>query len=118
MPTDSVIDQEELFSRLSGDVDLLREVIELFKEEYPPLLADIEAALLQRDSVMLQNAAHSLKGAVAVFSARKVYDAALRMEMMGRNEDFTDDRKAFEDLKIGLSGLVRALHALDLRKAS
>ena len=118
MSSEPVIDQEELFTRMSGDVELLREVIELFKEEYPPLLTDIEVALMQGDAIMLQNAAHTLKGAVAVFSGKSVYEAALKLELMGRNDDLTGGREVYETLKSELNRLIIALTSLDLRRAS
>ena len=118
MLPNQVIDHDELFSRMSGDIELLREVIELFREEYPPLVEDIRDSLMQRDAMMLQNAAHSLKGAVAVFSAKDVYNAALKLELMGRNKDFNRGVEAFANLKSELDKLQHELNALEIRKAS
>jgi hypothetical protein len=52
-------------SRLDGDEELLREVVELVQEEWLGKSAEIEDALARSDGEALAAAAHFLKGAVA-----------------------------------------------------
>ena len=70
--------------RLGGDEELLREVAELFLDEYPMLLKEIRSAAMSRDADALQRAAHSMKGSVSNFGADDVYQAAFILEKKGR----------------------------------
>ena len=59
------------------------------------------AATLKRWS----RAAHKLKGSVANFAAPIAYDAALRLEVMGRNGHLDDAPEALEELESALEDL-------------
>jgi signal transduction histidine kinase/DNA-binding response OmpR family regulator/HPt (histidine-containing phosphotransfer) domain-containing protein len=81
-----------------GDLDLLRELIELFLTNCPRLLAEIDAAVARRDAGALEQFAHRLKGAVGVFADRPAFDAAQRLERAGRRADFHDVDEAHASL--------------------
>ena len=107
-----VIDREELMNRLDGDMELLEELFELFVEDYPQFLADIETAILHRDGQKLKQAAHTLKGAVGNFAAKKAFDLAFRLEMMGQEGDFQDAEPVFRDLNRAVEEIKEALAAM------
>ncbi len=88
--------------RLGGDEELLREVAQLFLEEYPALVAQIRAAVSAGDADALQRAAHSLKGSVSNFGADAAYHAAFALELMGRS-------KEMDQAKGGLAALEESL---------
>ena len=90
-----VIDRVEALERVEGDVDLLRELVEVFLEDVPTRMAEIREALERRDAEGLRSAAHSLKGAAANLSACAVSAAAERLEMAGRNQDFAETESAY-----------------------
>ncbi|HEY3329582.1 MAG TPA: response regulator [Capsulimonadaceae bacterium] len=106
-----VFDSHAALDRVEGDQELLLELIELFFEQSPGLKAEIEEAVEKRDSKALQNAAHSLKGSTANFAATAAYEAALRLEMMGRGNDFTDADEAYTLLEREILTLTSALAA-------
>ena len=80
----SVLDREALLDRVGGDEELLREVIGIFFEEYPVLVAEIRVAAAHNDALNLERAAHSLKGSVANFGAHPATDIARDLELIGR----------------------------------
>jgi HPt (histidine-containing phosphotransfer) domain-containing protein len=80
----AVIDRTALLDRVGGDVDLLREITNIFLAEYPALIGDIQEAVASRDARKLERAAHSLKGSVANFGAQGAVDASYRLETIGR----------------------------------
>jgi two-component system sensor histidine kinase/response regulator len=47
---------------LGGDENLLRDVIEIFREEAPKHLASLRAAIAQLDAGVVEATAHSMKG--------------------------------------------------------
>jgi HPt (histidine-containing phosphotransfer) domain-containing protein len=79
------VDRDAVLARTGGDVDLLRELVELYRADYPRLLAEIRGAVGANDAARLRRAAHTLKGAAGTFGAEQVCAEALRLEAMGRD---------------------------------
>jgi HPt (histidine-containing phosphotransfer) domain-containing protein len=55
--------------RMESDTDLIRALVTVFHTDSEDLLAEIEGALSRDDASALERAAHTLKGAVAIFGA-------------------------------------------------
>ncbi|MFS8069533.1 MAG: response regulator, partial [Byssovorax sp.] len=72
----------EALSRVDGDEDLLKELIEVFAEEYPAWIADLRASVAAADAPWVRRAAHTIKGAVDNCGAGSAFDAAFRLERM------------------------------------
>jgi two-component system, sensor histidine kinase and response regulator len=77
-------DRAAVLARTGGDVELLRELVTLYRADYPRLMAEIQSALRTGDTARLRWAAHTLKGAAGTFGAERVCAEALRLETMGR----------------------------------
>jgi HPt (histidine-containing phosphotransfer) domain-containing protein len=90
----------------------------LFLEETPRLLAEIQSSILHRDARALAHVAHTLKGAVGNFGAQAAFEAALRLEAMGRGGDLTQAEAAHAELTKELLRLEEALVALRQERAS
>ena len=58
------------------DPEFLAEIVNLFLETYPQLLASIEETISKKDAPGLCRAAHTMKGAVANFGAKAVVEQA------------------------------------------
>jgi PAS domain S-box-containing protein len=95
-----------------GDRRLLAELAGLFLAECPRWLTEIHAAVAGGDPPRLQLFAHALKGGVAIFAARPAYEAALRLEKMGRAGDLSVAREALAALVQEVECLRPALKAL------
>jgi CheY-like chemotaxis protein/HPt (histidine-containing phosphotransfer) domain-containing protein len=108
----TVIDMEGLLSSLGGDRELLAEIAAIFIENYPKLLAEIREAIARGDGQTLERAAHSLKGAVANFGVEEVYEAALRLELLGREGDLAEADQAFAHLEEQIASLAPTLEDL------
>jgi HPt (histidine-containing phosphotransfer) domain-containing protein len=99
MSQDEIIDIQDLRTRMEDDMDLLRELSEVFLSDYSKLLGNITDAVMKNDSVMLARSAHTIKGAVANFSARRAYAAALALENMGKTGDMGTVEETLGTLK-------------------
>jgi len=99
------LDESLALSRVGGDVDLLKEVVELFLDDYPSTFEKIKGAVTSRDATALEHHAHSLKGSVSTFGANRAFEAAFTLEKQGRSGDLTDAPD-------GLLQLEQALEAL------
>lgn len=84
----AMINIGELSERLSGDNDLLDQVIELFEDSYPQLLGDIDEAIASRNAESLRRGAHTLKGMVSNLGGDMLAQAAYELENMGREGVF------------------------------
>jgi CheY-like chemotaxis protein/HPt (histidine-containing phosphotransfer) domain-containing protein len=78
-----VFDQSVLLAQVEGDQELLAELVELFAEDCPRLLSEIEQAVVRGEGEGLARAAHTLKGAASNFGAQGVVTLARRLEEMG-----------------------------------
>ncbi|MBV9122500.1 MAG: response regulator [Planctomycetes bacterium] len=105
-PTPEPLDWTTALAEVQGDQQLLRELAALFLQESPQWLAEIRTAVDQGDAPLLRRAAHTLKGGVSTFAARAAFEAALRLETMGRTGDLAEAPEA-------LAALLRELERLD-----
>ena len=80
-----VLDRELAMTRVGGDAELLKELGDLFLEEYPRLMGELRAAFDQRDAKQVERTAHGLKGSVANFGAKPAVDAAFQIEQLGHS---------------------------------
>jgi HPt (histidine-containing phosphotransfer) domain-containing protein len=87
------LDKVELLDRLGGDSALFEELAVLFLEDYPRLLESLRTALAERNPQAVEYTAHALKGSVGAFCARPAFEAAFRLEKIGRggNLDFAGE---------------------------
>jgi CheY-like chemotaxis protein len=76
-------DEQALRRRVSGDEELMTEVIRLFLEDLPMRLAAIKDAVTSRNADGLRSAAHALKGSAGNLSADGVFEAARVLERIG-----------------------------------
>ena len=108
----SVIDRELSLSRVGGDEELLKEIVILFLEDYPKVIADLRDAAARGDAKGVERNAHSLKGSVSNFGAQMAVDTALKLESMGRAHDLDDVSPLLDTLDQTLAVLKRELESL------
>src|ERR1700676_5498905 len=84
MAYDRGVDLPELLARMDNDGELLREIFELFKEEFPKSRLLITDAVERGDMPQVQTAAHTLKGMLAGLSIKEASSSAVRIERMAR----------------------------------
>lgn len=97
---------------LAGDPELRRELAGMFVQNGPGQLAEIREAMSQGDGAALQAAAHTLKGSVGVFNDRAAYEAALRMEHIGRDADWPSAEDAWQVLDREVARLLNDAEAM------
>ena len=118
-PAAAVFDKEAALRQMNGDMALLQELSDLFfREACPKLLEAIRQAVDNQDAIQLRQAAHTLKGEVGNFGAISAFEATLRLETMGRDEDFTNADDSRLALEATLTQLQAALLALAHEAAS
>jgi CheY-like chemotaxis protein len=106
------LDESLALSRVGGDVELLKEVIELFLDDYPVTFEKIRSAVATSDASALEHHAHSLKGSVSTFGAERAFEAAFALEKQGRNRDLTGAQEGLFQLEQALQALRPELESL------
>jgi len=88
----SLIDPATVLSGCDGDPALLADMVQLFQEEAPELLARVEAAVLSGDAEKLRKSCHALRGLVSAFSisASNAVEILERMGIEGRVVEVRD----------------------------
>jgi CheY-like chemotaxis protein len=103
---------ELLLDSVMGDRVLLREMAELWLADSAKQESQIRNGLDSGDAIMVQRAAHALKGSVGTFQASAAQDAASEMEMFAKDADLVEARKAFERLSTQIDLVRQDLHQL------
>jgi two-component system, sensor histidine kinase and response regulator len=82
-------DKAGALNRIGGDEELLQELCQIFLEESPKLLRQLQQAVAEGNSDGVMRAAHSLKGESGYLGADETSQAARQLEEMGRNKDLS-----------------------------
>jgi len=109
------LDESLALSRVGGDVELLKEVIELFLSDYPSTVEKIKAAVAGSDATALEHQAHSLKGSVSTFGADRAFEAAFALEKQGRSGDLRGAPEGLLELEQALQALRPELELLQTK---
>jgi len=72
-----------------GEPDVLKEVLELFLEDVPVRIERLRTAWQGGDAVVLQRAAHSLKGSAANIGATALLGVCRQLDELGRSGDLS-----------------------------
>jgi len=94
---------------LAGDPELRQELAQMFLEDCPKLLLEIRTTLDRHDGGALKIAAHTLKGSAGVFRVHPAFDAALRMEHIGKDCDWDHSEMAWSLLNKEMARLSASL---------
>jgi HPt (histidine-containing phosphotransfer) domain-containing protein len=89
----------ELLIRVDNDHDLLRELIGIFKEEFPRLLRSLQQFVVCGDMKNVEATSHALKGMLSGLSVTRAAALAARLEQMardGKTSGLTEDLALFE----------------------
>lgn len=109
---DPVLDLPSVLERLDDDHELLGELAQIFLDEIPKQLGQIQAAVRSGDAMTLWKSAHALKGSAGNLSGLAVLKSAARLEQMGRDGELADSEAACATLETDLERLTLALREL------
>jgi PAS domain S-box-containing protein len=110
-----ILDRADLLNRFGGDEELLRELIAIAIASFPEQLAQVRAAIARGDSEALARAAHAIKGAAGNFSTTAAFEAAQRLELMGREGEMAGAGAGLSALEAEIERLQQALACLETK---
>ncbi len=111
-PASTVSHSTKWLERVGGNAKLLAELITSFRADCPTLLAEIDLSIRENDPTTLCRAAHTLKSMLLFFEAAEASQAALRLEMMGRESELAGSIEIFARLSAAVDRLLDELEAL------
>jgi signal transduction histidine kinase/CheY-like chemotaxis protein/HPt (histidine-containing phosphotransfer) domain-containing protein len=101
-----IFDRQSLMDRVGGNEEVLKNIIQLFLEETPKQLNDLEKFLASSDIAAATNSAHSIKGSAGNFGACQMREVAHCLEQLcyekqldKANETFLELKGCFDTLK-------------------
>ena len=105
-----VIDWSELIRRMGNDEDLIKDVVEAWLMDNPGLLAALAEAVKVKNAEKIDSLAHAIKGSAATISANRLSEAALPLEIAGKEGKlesaeafFANTQKEFKKVETFLS---------------
>lgn len=106
------IDSKELLERVDGDYELLSELLDSFRQDYPGQIQLVRQALTRSDLRGIEHGAHSLKGTLANLSANAASRLAGKLEEMGRSGHLAQANSTLAELEQELSRVIVSLGIL------
>lgn len=104
---------ELLLQRVGGNSNLLSQLLNTFHQQSREQLEKIEKSIEEQDAKTLERSAHTLKGIVSFFGVEAAIAAALNLEGMGREGDFTTAQAAYQTLTEELRFLTKAVETIE-----
>ncbi|MBW1700630.1 MAG: response regulator [Deltaproteobacteria bacterium] len=101
--------KDALLKAFEHDVNFFKEIVDMFVNDYPPMITSIQDALKEKDADKLKRTAHALRGMSRNFQAESAARTALGLEKMGRQGKFDGADQACDLLAQELSGLKKIL---------
>jgi HPt (histidine-containing phosphotransfer) domain-containing protein len=80
----AAVNLADLLTRVENDRELMRELIGIFKEDFPCLLQSLQESVARQDMKNVQDTSHALKGMLSGLSVMQAAATASRLEQMAR----------------------------------
>ena len=100
---------------VEGDRELLAELIQIFLEDCPRKLHELEQAVKAGHAAGIRQTAHSLKGMVAGFATKSAHGLAHEMECMGQAGDISKVPDLLPALQLEFARVMHHLKVADWR---
>ena len=111
---DAIFDPVQMYQNIGRDTELFRQLICLFLDRHPDMLADIRTALAAHDAIAVERMAHTLKGTAGNLCAAEVALTAGRLEVVGRQHTLRDAAPVYAQLELEVARLIRVLESYRL----
>ena len=104
-----VLDRDDLWERVDGDIELFEHAWELFLRDAPTLVQKIQQTIASGEANSLASAVHEFKGMAVNLSAGTVAKAARKLELISRGDSLDGASNACDELARELDRFYREL---------
>jgi len=109
--TGQVWNLAELLDRVDNDQELLRDLLNIFKEDFPRTMQSLESAVASADLKNASRLSHSLKGMLSSLGGTRAAAAAAKLEALSAAGETASLRGALDALAHEAESLVPELNA-------
>ncbi len=106
---EDILDLSKAMSTVAGDRVLFEEIANLFLEDAADKIVKLREGVVRGDASVVAQTAHTLKGSVGYFGAKRAFDAVYRLELMGKNGTWTEAETAQLELEREFKALETAI---------
>ena len=106
------LDARALLEEAGDDRDLLMRMIAIYREEAPVVEARLAEAVMQGRAEEINQAAHALKSMIGHWRQGRAYQAAARLEALGRRGDVAASGAVYDELRREMGALEVELQGL------
>jgi two-component system sensor histidine kinase/response regulator len=103
--------QAELLERVDNDQNLLRELLTIFKEDFPRTMGALESAIAAGDFKDTSRLSHTLKGMLLSLGGGRAAAAAARLEELAAAGETAGLKEGFATLEHEAASLLPELDA-------
>lgn len=93
-------------------MDLLRQLVRIFSDEYPLMLKEIDKAAESQDAVALRKVMHKLKGSLLQFAAPAAVAAAAELENCAALDRLDRAPTLIAKVRAEVDSLLQLLHTM------
>ena len=104
-----VFNAKQVLTMACDDVELARQIVEVFLDDIPKQLENLKDSLIEKDAKTAERVSHSIKGASATVGGEVLREIALLCEQCGRENRLAElqDKvpameQAFAELRLAL----------------
>ncbi len=105
-PEAASVNLSELLARVDNDRELLRDLLSIFKREFPDHLTSLQNAVAGNDAVRAARISHTLKGMLANLAVTKAAASASRLERLARAGEISSLGDALATFEKEVAGLL------------
>jgi HPt (histidine-containing phosphotransfer) domain-containing protein len=98
-PSRDVWNLAELLERVDNDQELLRDLLNIFKEDFPRTMLSLESAIASADLKAASRLSHTLKGMLSSLGGMRASAAASKLEQLASVEEAASLKDAFVALE-------------------
>ncbi|MDR0547883.1 MAG: Hpt domain-containing protein [Deltaproteobacteria bacterium] len=101
--------KEKVLETFMDDEELFVESVSMFLDNVKTRLVNLKKAVSERQVEAVMAEAHTIKGMMGYFTAGPSYEAAKKLEFMGREKNLDGVDEALADLEVKLAQLREVL---------
>lgn len=110
-PSEPVWNLAELLERVDNDQELLRDLLNIFKDDFPVTMRSLELAIAAEDLKNSARLGHTLKGMLSSLGGVRTAAAAGKLEVLASTGETASLRGALDVLKCEAASLLPELEA-------
>jgi len=84
---DAVMDRGELLEAVDHDLELLADLTDIYRRDWPRLTGDLRQAVEGGDADQVRSVAHNLKGILSTLAAHRAASLAKEIESLGKQQE-------------------------------